>query len=1027
MNYNRSVFRHIPNICLVSIFICCSAVSSVNAQRRDTTGTNRPGVNSKTPSRTVQKPLVAPVPQQKEKVENRRPPSEALLEKRWTIKRKIVQNTLARYNYYYHANKKLNDISHTVARQGQDNYNYLLPFYPYSLQNLGLSKNDLDSVIEKASINIQIRDPRSKWIDDSYLVIGKAYFLEGEWDKANRTFQFINNTYAPKKKSDNKAIVGSVQNDQISIASREKRKGPIGWIKHTYARNDAFIWRAKTFLEQKEYDQARSMMAILENDPYFPKRLDGQLAEVKAYTLYKQERFAEAIEPMRVALKTKRNRDERARMAYILGQLYTNYNKSDSALYMFRKVIKTKPDPMMDFQARIQIAKLGAVTAGGSLEKSLAVLKKMARKEKYFTFRDAIYYNMANLVVSKDPEAALGYLAQSLKAESNNTLQKSLTYKAIADIYYDQRQYRLARNFYDSTASIMPKEFLDTAVVNNRKKVLGDVVERVEAIHREDSLQRLAALPESERNIVLAKMAATMRKEAEEKAKKAKENAEKGDNQSNNTNNPFGNNTSTPLGSKKEDAGDWYFYNNASKSSGYSEFKKRWGNRPLADNWRRSQSGVANISQGTQPEDENGNPLGPEGTAKKTVPADSATARTLAAGLPLTPDDLLKSNIIVEEAMFDLGKLYHDKLDNTALGIETYDTLIQRYPRHPRKPEVIYSLYLWNKQIGRNDVANRYRQDVVNLYGDSKFASMIKFGGLQDANKAKKKEISAAYDSMYMAYSRGDLMTALDYKKGADTTFGPNFMQPKFDLLEAMVLMKIDTCDFARPAITAVLNKYQNDPAIHDKAQSLLDALNDRPALVVYLSMLEIQKQKANRDSLDENVTMIYPWQNPHPEFDSVKLKTATADSIKANIAAKDLKIAPLPPPLKPKTLYKLDANNPHFVVLSFNRVSKAMMDEALTQFTKYNAEKHAAEKVSVASFVLTQQEVMLIFRLFPNEDKALDYYDNVRIDAEKIAPKIRRSDYNFFIISRDNFILLNTTKDIDEYKKFFNDNYITQ
>ena len=184
MNHYRAVFTHISYICLVSLFLCCTAITRVDAQKRDTTNT-RTRDNSKFPQqqRTTQKPLVAPV---KPKVEDRRPPSEKLLEKKWTIKRKLMQNMLARYNYYYHANKKLHDISHTVSRQGIDNYNYLLPFYPYNIQSLGLSKGDLDSVIEKASINIQIRDPRSKWIDDSYFVIGEAYY--------NRNFHYINTT-----------------------------------------------------------------------------------------------------------------------------------------------------------------------------------------------------------------------------------------------------------------------------------------------------------------------------------------------------------------------------------------------------------------------------------------------------------------------------------------------------------------------------------------------------------------------------------------------------------------------------------------------------------------------------------------------------------------------------------------------------------------------------------------------------------------------------------------------------------------
>jgi tetratricopeptide (TPR) repeat protein len=977
------------------------------------------------PPRTMQKPLVPKVAQPR--VQDRRPPSELLAEKKWTIKRKLVQNMLARYNYLYNARKKLRLITHNVSRQGQDNYNYLLPFYPYSLQNLGLSAGDLDTVIEKASINIQIRDPRSKWIDDSYLVIGQAYFYQGEWDKASRTFQFINTKFAPKKKSDYKAVVGSSAKDQLSIASREKRKPPFGYFKHTYARNDAFVWQAKTFLEMKEFDQARSLMNIVEQDPYFPKRLAGDLAEVRAYALYKQERFAEVIAPLQIAVKSKRNRDERARMFYILGQLYTNYSLPDSAVMMFHKVIKQKPDPMMDFQARMQIAKLDATREGGSFDESLARLKRMARREKYIEFRDAIYYNMANIVLPKDPDLALEYLGQSLKVESSNTMQKALSFKAIADIYYGRRQYRLSRNFYDSTASVMPPEFTDSAIVNKRKRVLNDVVIRVEAIQKEDSLQRIAAMPESDRMIFLEKMAAVMRKEAEEKAKKQKEDAENGiDQQDMANNNPLindNNMNNSPATPKKDDQGDWYFYNNASKSTGFSEFKKRWGNRPLADNWRRSQSGAVAANQPLQPEDANGNPVGV--TDATRVPSDSATAKTLAAGLPLTPDDLLKSNVIVEDAYYDLGKLYHDQLDNTELAIETYDTLLKRYPQHPHKTEVIYSLYIWHTKMGHTALANRYKQNVVTL-GDSKFASMIKYGSLQDINEEKKREISTAYDSVYVNYTSGKLDEAMALKKAADSTFGLNFMQPKFDLLEAMIIMKMDTCEFGRQAVVNVINKYKQDDAVQEKAKSLLEALDNRAALVVYLSRLEIEKGKDNKGAVDENISIRYPWQNPEPKFDSVKIKTAMADSIKlAENAA--LKVAPLPAPLKPVTIYKLNAENPHFVVLSFQRISKAIMDEALTQFTKYNAEKHPGESIQVANFVLTQQEVMLIFRLFPNEDKALDYFDEIRTSVEKIIPRIRPSDYTMFIISRDNFIQMNSTKDIEGYRKFFNDNYVTQ
>jgi len=132
---------------------------------------------------------------------------------------------------------------------------------------------------------------------------------------------------------------------------------------------------------------------------------------------------------------------------------------------------------------------------------------------------------------------------------------------------------------------------------------------------------------------------------------------------------------------------------------------------------------------------------------------------------------------------------------------------------------------------------------------------------------------------------------------------------------------------------------------------------------------------------------------------------------------------------MKPVTPYKLvNTSVPHFVVLSFQRINKALIDEALEKFTRYNAAQHAADHIEVGSFVLTPNEIMLVFRLFPDENKALDYFDEVRTKAPvDIIPRIRPTDYNMFIISRDNFILLNSTKDLPGYQEFFNKNYVTQ
>jgi tetratricopeptide (TPR) repeat protein len=1025
MNCIKLLLKYL-GIIVLSFCLGLPAVWAQNKPQQQPPQTNAPKTPNNQQQRPVAKPLFKP---REQRVQDRRPPSEVMLEKKkWNWKRKFFQNMATRFNYYFHAKQKLDRVVRTANRDGQDNYNTLLPFYPFSLQSQGFSKGELDSVIDKSSMGIQLHDPRGKWIDDCFLLMGRAYFYEGDLENANKTFQYINITFAPKQKSEYKTVVGARENDQISIATNEKRKGFFGRFKHVKARNDAFLWRAKTLLELKEYDEVQALLNLLNNDSYFPKRLEGGLAEVRAYSNYIQKRYPETIAPLQLAIDKSRDRVARARMSYILGQLYVQQNRPDSALEQFRNVIGMKPDPMMDFQARLQIAKTNAQTTG-DIPKSIAGLHRMLRKQRFSRFRDGILYTMGTLMYPKDPDAAISYMKQSLKAPSDNLMQRTLTYKGLADIYYDQRNYPDAKKYYDSTAGVMTKDFLDAPTVDIRKEVLTEVVAKLDIIHREDSLQKIAAMSPSDRNILLSKMVASLKNEAADKKKKDALSAA----------NPLDVNAMGMTGGgaygPKEEKGDWYFYNAGSKSAGYSEFKRRWGSRQSGDNWRRSQNGVVNATNSNAPIE-----IAEEsaGAATKGVSPDSVSVDVLTAGLPLAPEKLAASEKAEKDAWFDLGKLYHDKLENYPLAIETYDSLLILFPDHPRKPEVLYSLYIWHSKLNHTAQANQYKTMVLNQYGNTNFADIIRSGGLNnDVDIAKRKQISAAYDAAYTAFRNGNYAEAMALKQQADTTFGFNFLKPKFDLLEAMLIVKTDTLfatdslQLSRKAVQAVITKYNADEPIRLQAQALMDALEHRGELTDYLAKLEVRKKDANGELLDENITMRYPWQNPQPVLaDKLNVAKTKADSSK--IAAG--MAAPLPAPLvpvappKPVTPYKVNADNPFFVVLSFDRVSKELMDEGLNQFTRYNATKHATDKIEVGSFVLTPNDVMLIFRIFPNEDKALTYFDEIRdAAAATIIPRIRPTEYNFFVISRDNFILLNSTKDLTGYRKFFTETYVTQ
>ena len=152
-----------------------------------------------------------------EKFENKKLGYEKTGEKKFTGPRRFMQNTTTHYNYYFNANERLNAVIARGKSIHRDKYTDLLPFYNYSLEQTAADKQELDSVIYKVTTGILIHDLRNDWLDNMYLLMGKAYYFRNELDTAWRTFQYINYAFSPKEKDGYDKVIGSNSNeDSIS-------------------------------------------------------------------------------------------------------------------------------------------------------------------------------------------------------------------------------------------------------------------------------------------------------------------------------------------------------------------------------------------------------------------------------------------------------------------------------------------------------------------------------------------------------------------------------------------------------------------------------------------------------------------------------------------------------------------------------------------------------------------------------------------------------------------------------------------
>ena len=150
-----------------------------------------------------------------------------MAEKKFNLYRRVVQNNFTHYNYYFNANNKINAVLERAKLAQRDDYTKLIGYYPYTFENTASQKTELDSVIYKATAGILLHDLRNAWVDDMYLLMGKAYYLRKDFDTAAATFQFINYNLFPRKKDeDGSRVIGTTEdasNSKISIANKEKQ------------------------------------------------------------------------------------------------------------------------------------------------------------------------------------------------------------------------------------------------------------------------------------------------------------------------------------------------------------------------------------------------------------------------------------------------------------------------------------------------------------------------------------------------------------------------------------------------------------------------------------------------------------------------------------------------------------------------------------------------------------------------------------------------------------------------------------
>lgn len=760
--------------------------------------------------------------------------------------------TKVKYNIYYNGHTAYEEGMEATAQACQDDYTtdviYLYPVSDHKAAEAAKSK--MDRTIEKCRKCIKLHsikkkpkpDPKKRsdpayraWLEqeefnpampDAWLLLAKSEFHKGDFLGSIGTFKYIEKHFAYDKD-----VVAQCQ-----------------------------LWQARAYAEIDWVYEAQQLVDNVRQDDL--KRKHASLySSAAAVVRIKSGMYREAIPHVRIALQDEKRSGNRPRAYFVLGQLYETQKQKAAAIDCYKQVIKLNPkDLALDFNAELRLAELQANAA------SVKKLEKMIKQPKHKDHLDQLYGAIGNIYLHQgDTAKALENYKKAAEESTANGIDKAMILVRAADLYYDKPDYPNAGACYQDASTILTSEHPDYRRVNKRAEVLQGLITDVNTIELQDSLQHLSTLSEEKQMEVVQRIIADLEaaeaaeKEAAEQAERAAKNGDDGSLQ--------GVNTSQMIGGGGGAAAAWYFYNTNLLRQGKQEFARRWGNRTLEDNWRRSVK-----SAGTMPMPDEDDAEQDEDAARQdsaSVSTDSVVVKSPISTdihdpqyylqqIPRTEADFRASDSLIVLAMADMVGIYETQLEDHALAEKTVNELRTRFPDFNGLLGIYYEQYL--SALRRDDAVaqEEYKQAILSKYPDSEEARIVNDPQYFARLKRMAAEQDSIYEATYKAYRAGEWSTVKSNKQYAATNYPMSPLMPKFYFLNAVATAKADGQTAFADALRELVEAYPESD-MGTMSKDMLAMMNEgmeskKGGSVDNLSAArtELQEAEAEAESADE-------------------------------------------------------------------------------------------------------------------------------------------------------------------------------
>ncbi len=679
-----------------------------------------------------------------------------------TLLTRTYHQITSKYNTFFNARQSFDRGLGKINSQYRYDYSRILPVFTQTDPELALSvQPEMERAVAKANKIISNKSitarPReygriftrdaefynrreyNRWVPESYMLMGKAYFYMHDFEFAAESFRF---------------------------AAFEYDYASVGF--------EAMLWLARSYNKLGNFREAGIILEDMDENSDFPSNLQGELNATFADHFIKQGSNEKAVAYLEKALDFNPSADERKRYIFILGQINKFAEYTEEAARYFEKVVAMDPGYEMVLKAQIGLA--GAYPSGSLENEALqGDLYGMLEDPKNEDYKDQIYYALGILYDQEgDEEKALEMFRLSSAFAGGSSSQKAVAYETIAGIYLDNKDYIKAQAYYDSTVMFMDPGIPGYADIAEKAGVLTELTGYINSVELEDSLQYLAQLPEKELNYRIDEIIAAAGEENPQEPMNEQGSGGEGNKSAREL-------QSFRLQAERTVDGQWYFYNRPAVTFGKAEFQAVWGSRNLEDNWRRS-GHQETVSGGSEPEDAE-----VEQKTEEAVLADAPEVRQIyLQDIPFTEEDIDLSHRNIQNALIGMSSVYAEHLNDYLNAAKALEEFIERYPSKTSIPSLCYRLYKLYGRLNDPARAGEYKDLLINRYPESRYAAIVKNPEYLDEINQVHQEAEIYYEQTRGLFLDQEYESVIKRADNAREKFGETTLMPLFEYLEIL-------------------------------------------------------------------------------------------------------------------------------------------------------------------------------------------------------------------------------------------------